>query len=226
MAEKLDDYIAKLKADQAKSGIGTFDWYLKKIRELVSKQNSSVSANTMLGEAQADPEITEAARDDVANNNVLETGSQPTRSMIGQMLFFNYDPKGKNTLPYYDVYPLIFPFSMRGNRMWGMNMHYLPPVERAKLMRALMFTANSTKIDPQTKLQINYKLLNNSSQYSYFKPCIKSYLLSNIRSRLMVINAEAWLHVMFMPLANFMKANDYQVWNDSIQKIRASNINI
>ena len=33
-----------------------------------------------------------------------------TRPIIGSMYSFYYDPKHKKTLPYYDRFPLVFPF--------------------------------------------------------------------------------------------------------------------
>ena len=57
-----------------------------------------------------------------------------SRVMIGRMYHFFYDPKHKKTLPYYDRFPLIFPFkSVRGGFL-GINLHYLPLRLRAKLM--------------------------------------------------------------------------------------------
>ena len=47
---------------------------------------------------------------------------------VGQMFLFAYDAKHKDTLPYYDRYPLIFPFKKVNDGFLGINMHYLPPV--------------------------------------------------------------------------------------------------
>ncbi|MEK9888327.1 MAG: hypothetical protein VW735_06270, partial [Gammaproteobacteria bacterium] len=56
---------------------------------------------------------------------------------IGRMYMFQYDPKGKDTLPYYDVFPLIFVLEKYSDGFLGMNLHYLPPVFRARLMDRL-----------------------------------------------------------------------------------------
>jgi hypothetical protein len=71
---------------------------------------------------------------------------------IGKMYTFQYDPKLKEVLPYYDMYPLIFPIEIYSDGFLGINMHYLPPVMRAKLMDALYSTINK-----RTKIKEGYK---------------------------------------------------------------------
>ena len=40
----------------------------------------------------------------------------------GKMYMFFYDPKHKDKLPYYDTFPLLFPFSMTGTHFTGLEM--------------------------------------------------------------------------------------------------------
>ena len=40
---------------------------------------------------------------------------------------FFYDAKTKKTLPYFDMFPLVFPLRRLGNSFTGINAHYLPP---------------------------------------------------------------------------------------------------
>src|ERR1700686_4103897 len=94
----------------------------------------------------------------------------------GRMYMFFYDPKHKKTLPYYDSVPLIFPIEKYKDGFLGINLHYLHPTLRAKLMDALMTYANNTKFDDSTKLNISYKILKGASRTKYFKPCVKRYL--------------------------------------------------
>ena len=48
----------------------------------------------------------------------------------GNMLLFNYDPKTKKKLPYYDTFPLIFVVGPAADGFFGLNMHYLPLKQR------------------------------------------------------------------------------------------------
>jgi hypothetical protein len=62
------------------------------------------------------------------------------------MYCFFYEAKNKDdpdVLPYWDRFPLIFPIDIKGDRLLSMNLHYLPPFHRAKLMDALYTTSNS-----------------------------------------------------------------------------------
>ena len=64
---------------------------------------------------------------------------------IGKMYMFYYDAKTKDKLPYWDRFPLIFVLDVRPDRFWGVNLHYLPPLYRAKLMNALYKIQNNGK---------------------------------------------------------------------------------
>ena len=55
------------------------------------------------------------------NRSKFTTGTEP-----GSMMLFNYDPKLKRDLPYYDTFPLIFVVGPAKDGFHGLNMHYLP----------------------------------------------------------------------------------------------------
>ena len=56
---------------------------------------------------------------------------------LGKMLFYKYDPKFAKKLPYWDMYPLVFPFEKAKGGFYGLNLHYIPPRDRAVLMDEL-----------------------------------------------------------------------------------------
>lgn len=205
----------------------TFDWYLRKIRDLAKKQEDPRSLNVLLTGTEEvkrqkkEDKSRQESRDEMSQPSISSVSGAFSNQMLGKMLFYMYDAKYKDSLPYWDQFPLVFPINTQsGNKFLGMNLHYLPPVHRAKLMAALMTLSNTTTLAPQTKLTMTYKLLNSSSKYIYFKPCIKSYLYSHIRSRIMTVNPEQWMRVLFLPTANFLKNTEDKVWQDSINKIR------
>lgn len=137
---------------------------------------------------------------------------------VGKMYSFVYDPKWKETLPYYDTFPLVFPFSFKDDRMLGLNMHYLPPGARATLMNALYDTLEIGNKNSTTALKINYQILNGASQFKYFKPCIKSYLFSHVRSPYQNISPQLWDYTLMLPLARFQKQSADAVWLQSMIK--------
>jgi hypothetical protein len=138
---------------------------------------------------------------------------------FGYMYAFRYDPKTKNDLPYYDTFPLIFPIRMDSDGFLGINFHYLPPVLRAKLMNALYSTLTNKKYDDTTKVKISYSILQSASKYRYFKPMLKKYLRSQVRSQFLEIQVNEWDIAIFLPTESFRKTDTGRVWEDSRKKI-------
>jgi hypothetical protein len=138
---------------------------------------------------------------------------------FGYMYAFKYDPKTKNDLPYYDTFPLIFPVRMDSDGFLGINFHYLPPVLRAKLMNALYSTLTNKKYDDTTKVKISYSILQSASKYRYFKPMLKKYLRSQVRSQFLEIQVNEWDIAIFLPTESFRKADTGRVWEESRKQI-------
>lgn len=144
---------------------------------------------------------------------------EPTDS-IGRMYMFFYDPKHKDTLPYYDRFPMIFPINWRNNGFLGINLHYISPYLRAKLMDSLYETANNQKYDDTTKLKLSYQMLNKAIKFQYFKPCVKQYLNSHVQSKFLQVPIESWDTALMLPTEQFAKMNKHDVWAESINRIK------
>ena len=120
---------------------------------------------------------------------------------IGKMFLFAYDAKWKNTLPFFDQYPLVIPIEFANQGFLGLNLHYLPPGARASLLDALITTMNNDKYDDTTILQINYQLLKQSSmKFSGFENCVKRYLFGYVRSQFQYIDPKDWDKVVMLPI--------------------------
>ena len=131
---------------------------------------------------------------------------------LGKMLFYKYDPKFAKKLPYWDMYPLVFPFEKANGGFYGLNLHYIPPRDRAILMDQLKEYATNNKYDATTRLKITYNLLKG---FGRAVPCVKRYLGTNIRSNTVRINADEWEIAIFLPVERFQKQKKSVVWNDS-----------
>jgi hypothetical protein len=142
-----------------------------------------------------------------------------TALTVGRMYLFMYDPKMKDDLPYYDRFPLVFPFRRVNGGFYGINMHYLPHVLRAKLMDSLYTLSNNKNNDDSTKLKLSYNLLNNASKFRYFKPCVKHYLNSHVKTRFLWVPTDQWETALFLPLERFVGASKQQVWRDSREMV-------
>lgn len=147
------------------------------------------------------------------NRAKFTTGTEP-----GSMVMFNYDPKLKRDLPYYDTFPLIFVVGPAEGGFHGLNMHYLPLKQRAILMDALYNLTTNSRYDDSTKLKLSYQLLKKASTYKYFKPCFKHYLHRHVKSRKMLIDSVEWDIALFLPIQRFQKASSAQVYSDSLRK--------
>lgn len=154
---------------------------------------------------------------------IIESGPARAHSVVkptpGKMLMYQYDAKHKDTLPYWDMFPVMFPIELYNDSFLGINLHYLPPVYRIRLFDALFETVNNQKYDKTTKLRISYQILKSASNMKYFKPCIKKYLFSHVKSNLIEIPIDEWAYAGFLPMARFQKASQRKVWDDSIKKI-------
>lgn len=136
-------------------------------------------------------------------------------STIGKMYLFNYLPKHHSTLPYYDLFPLVFPFQKTENGFLGINLHYLPLNLRAKMMDGLYSVTSAQSLDEDGKIRLNYKILTKLTQLRFYKPCLKRYLNSQLKSRFLEIPATQWDIALFLPLQRFVKATEQQVYRDS-----------
>lgn len=156
----------------------------------------------------------------VDSKNLLAEKTRLVSSpVVGRMYFFQYDPKYKNELPYYDTFPLVFPFEKTNNGFIGINFHYLPLQLRAKLMDALYSVRNNNRFDESTVLRISYGVLKSASKYKYFKPTVHKYLTSHIKSRFVEVYSSEWDIGLFLPVAQFKKASAQKVWRESQNKI-------
>ena len=131
---------------------------------------------------------------------------------LGKMLFYKYDPKFSKKLPYWDMYPLVFPFEKAKGGFYGLNLHYIPPRERAVLMDELNSYETNKKYDATTRLKLSYDLLKG---FGRAIPCVKRYLGTNVRSNTVRIDADEWEIAIFLPVERFQKEKARVVWNDS-----------
>ena len=160
---------------------------------------------------------TTARRTRVTPQSVIrgERARYKNRVTMGKMYLFNYDPKHKDTLPYYDRFPLIFPVDKAPGGFYGINMHYLPHVLRARLMDALYSLSRDQRYDERTRLRLSYDILNGMTKYKAFRPTFKRYLSNHVRSRFIEITSSEWDIALMMPLQKFAKASSSKVWSDS-----------
>ena len=149
------------------------------------------------------------------------------RRVLGNMYCFFYEPKLKEKLDYYDRFPLVFPIETYDDGFLGLNMHYLPPVLRARFMDGLYGALNNEKFDATTRLNptlIQYNILSELAKYRYYRPCIKRYLTSQVKGKYLKVDPKDWEIALFLPMDRFIGARRQRVWKESRDTIRKTGI--
>ena len=153
----------------------------------------------------------------IDRSKVLNSGSVSGNIVPGMMFIFIYDPKTKDRLPFYDKFPLVFPYDYDSDGFIGLNMHYLPRAQRTNLMNALLkySTKQGDDVDEKTKILFNYQILKSSISFSGYRACLKRYRFDHVRSELIIIPATEWQIALYLPLENFAKASINTVYRKS-----------
>ena len=195
MADKIaTDFISKIKA---KSG-QAIKWF----KSIVKKtQRAAFPATTGRKEIMTD-------------RNIGVSAGKPT---IGQLYLFQYNAKWADILPYWDMWPLIFPFDHAKDGFYGINLHYLPPNARAALMiRLIKAQGGGGNMNENFKLKLNYSII---TSFKPAIPCIKRYLFSHVQGKgLYGIGGEDWSYAAALPLQKFQKESEKYVWQQSALK--------
>jgi hypothetical protein len=140
------------------------------------------------------------------------------KSMIGRMYFYFYDPKTKDSMPYYDRFPLVIPIERYNDGFLGLNLHYIHPKQRLILLDKLSDTLTNDKYDETSRLRVSYPFLSSASKIFEATPCIKRYLFSHIESRFLEITANEWDIAAMLPMESFVGAKTSRVYSDSRKK--------
>lgn len=143
-----------------------------------------------------------------------------TKIMPGHLYMFVYDPKTKAELPYYDRFPLVFPFRKTPDGFIGLNMHYLPYPLRINLLDNLLTYASNQRFDETTRLKYSWALIDGMSKYAAAKPCVKQYLVGHVRTQFRQVESSNWATAMLLPVERFVGASKQEIWADSRKIIR------
>ncbi len=150
--------------------------------------------------------------DKITAGNLLRSGRLLNRPSAGRLNMFIYDPKTKDKLPYYDMFPLVLPLDVIPGGFIGLNFHYLPPALRLRFLESLQAYASSKIINKRTRLDVSYDQLRKNK---YTKPTIKKYLYKQARSNFLRIDANESAIAVMLPVAQFAKESVRRVYTDS-----------
>jgi hypothetical protein len=150
-----------------------------------------------------------------------EKARQGGQFQMGGLYQFFYDPLTKADLPYYDIFPLVIPLKRDADGFIGLNLHYLPPRYRAVFMDKLMNFAITNENNEPKRLRVTYDILTATKNFKEFRPCLKRYLNSQIKSKILTIQPPEWEVALFLPTAVFKGAPVSKVYAESVAKAQS-----
>lgn len=149
---------------------------------------------------------------------IASTVTTRQKIYIGGMYQYTYDAKWKEVLPYWDAFPLIVVINVYNDGFLGLNLHYLPPIMRARLLDKLMEYSTTIRTGSngmRTYMRLSYELLKTFTEVPFYKHTIKRYLYSHVKSKIMRIHSDYWEEVAFLPTQQFQKKSHTEVWKDA-----------
>ena len=190
--------------------------YLDKLKDAIKTNSVTAKARAAGDWFRSIVNRTKGQFSDETPKTILQRSDNlESKSVLGKMYFYSYDPKWKNELPWYDTFPLVFPIEKYTDGFLGLNFHYLPPKHRAILMDQLKMFANNKKYDETTKLKLTYNMLKGFTKIKRAKPTVHRYLTSKVKSKFVLVNADEWEVALFLPVERFRKASKKKVWAHS-----------
>ena len=129
-------------------------------------------------------------------------------------------------MPHYDRFPLVVILEKEETGFLGLNLHYLPYRLRAMFFDMLHSTRLLRSTDPfRTRLLVTYKMLKSVTKYKAFKPCVKRYRHSSVRTALLQVAETEWDVALFLPVEQFAKTTRTDVWSESLRDMRNTGLN-
>lgn len=189
----------KTKEELFKSVTAAKEWFKERLRRLVK--------------GQSDPE-TEGSK--LASYDRMKGEAQDP---FGRLSYFIYEAKFDEKLPYWDKTPLTIMYNEDNKHMYGMNLHYVHPKIRALILESLLEKLQKAN-KPEAYFDISYAILKNLSTLKYIKPCLKTYLKSQMSTAPVVLKPESWQNAIMLPTATWQRSSDKKVWNDSARMYR------
>jgi hypothetical protein len=194
----------------------------KPIQDVFEKNQYDLATAVKKSSSWFNKQVSSLAQQNITPNKILggNVSQNTTNIMPGNLYMYMYDPKTKEDLPYYDRFPLVFPFRKTADGFYGLNMHYLPYDLRIYLLDALLIYKSNSRMDDTTRLKYSWALIDGVSKFKAARPCVKQYLMDHVRSPFRKVSSNDWATAMLLPVERFVGATKQQVWKESRKIIR------
>lgn len=130
---------------------------------------------------------------------------------IGGMFLYSYDAKWKEELPWWDALPVVIPIALYNDGWLGLNLHYLAPMLRARLLDKLQDLRRRAGTD-RAYMKVSYEFLKGAMEHKLIQPCIHRYLASHVRTKVVRVEDVHWDKVAMLPIQKFQKKTAREVW--------------
>lgn len=180
-------------SDLKKRSVEGLEWFRNRVRDVRSNTGTFLESGT--------------ATDTL-------TGAQ----LMGGMYMFVYDAKYQDTLPYWDRFPLVIVTDLTKNGFQGLNLHYLSPRDRVKLLDGLYAMTVKETVEKDLRFDFSYNDIKSISKLKLAKPCLKKYLFSHTVGNIMRVDPKYWDLVAMLPSQQFT-INANTVYAESRRKI-------
>ncbi len=159
--------------------------------------------------------------------------SKEHRTMLGKLYLFEYkaEQAGDEESGTYDRYPMVFFFNMVKNKegktlLYGLNMHYLLPKQRAVLYHGLMKLKVSKKWTPNVKLRMQWDMIKKVANHKLMEKAVHAYRVDRLQSRFVEIQPNDWIIAAFLRLERWVQVQDHKhaVQSDANKIVKNKNL--
>ena len=179
------------KAESGDSGVKSVNWFREKIQEF----------------GKPGPQ------------QLLRDGRRTKGVNFGTLNMFIYSPKHKDTLPYYDTFPLVLPIGPAAGGFMGLNFHYLPIQMRIRLLDKIVDGGGSLNVAAQSgkrpRLITDYSQL---KRIPMAKAIVKHYLAGYVKSDFRAITSEELIVAALLPVQRFQKGSAQAAYLDTAKR--------
>jgi len=190
----------------------------EQIKDIFKKNPYDLKQAALRSKAWFQQQAILLGRQNITRQKVMNSDSSKVKAQVvpGSMYMFMYDPKYKDELPYYDMFPLVFPFKRVAGGFMGLNLHYIPYQMRVMLLQRLMEFATDKTLTENTRLKLSWRMISGVSKFKWAEPCVKHYLNDHVKSTFRKIDPPDWTTALLLPVEQFVGANKNKVWKDSL----------
>lgn len=205
VARFLKKFKSATKGSIERHTIDSLDWFRKRISKDVNISRTALLKDT--------------------GDYRTKSGKEDT-SLIGKLYYFNYEAEGvgNSELGVYDEYPMVFIFNSTKTKegkqvLWGLNLHYATPAERATLYMELLKLKTTKGWSEKTKLKMSWNLIKGVASHRLYKKCVHAYRVDRMKSRLVEIKPEDWEVAVFLQLQRWKRPSlENSLYQSDIRK--------